>query len=497
MSSAGPVLAGMYPDPSVCRVGDDCYLVTSTFEYFPGVPIFHSRDLVRWRQIGHVLTRPSQLDLRGVASSRGIFAPTLRYGAGRFCLITTHVDRGNFIVTATRPEGPWSDPVWLDEEGIDPSLAFIGERVFYTRNGPGTDADHPFIYQGELAGLAVASELRAIWRGTGGIWPEAPHLYQRGEWWYLLTAEGGTSYGHSAVVARSADAYGPYVASPHGPLITHRDLPEHPVQATGHADFVDLPDGSSWAVLLGIRVAGGRHHHLGRETFLAPVQWGEDGWPQMGGLVAVARDGGRVRDEFDSRELAPEWVFVRNPDARTWSLGERPGHLRLWGSALTLGDAGSPALVCRRQGDFDATAATCVDFGPRAPGERAGMCVRASDDFHVALEVAGGEDGRRLELTETLAGNARVVAARELGDGPVTLGFRATAGEYTAFGGTGAATRDLGSVPARSLSAETIAALTGGNHFTGAMLGLLATGSGSRSTAPADFAWFEYVAGDG
>ena len=287
MEFENPVLPGMHPDPTICRVGRDFYLACSSFEYFPGVPIFHSRDLVGWRQIGHALTRRSQLDLSGVPSSDGIYAPTLRHHDGTFYLVTTLVGSGNFLVTAKHPRGPWSDPCWLDSDGIDPSLAFLDDRVYYTRNGPGADPDHPFVYQAELAWSGGVPSLvrkpRVIWRGTGGIWPEAPHLYRRGRWFYLLTAEGGTSYGHSVVVARSGRPYGPFVASPHGPLLTHRDRPRHAIQATGHADLVELDDGSTWAVLLGIRPAAGRNHHLGRETFLAPVAWG------YGRLAAACR----------------------------------------------------------------------------------------------------------------------------------------------------------------------------------------------------------------
>jgi alpha-N-arabinofuranosidase len=279
---SNPVLPGMHPDPTVCRVGRDFYLACSSFEYFPGVPLYTSRDLVHWTPIGHALTRRSQLDLRGVPSSGGIYAPTLRHHDGTFFLVATLVGRGNFVVTAPSPRGPWSNPVWLDEDGIDPSLAFLDGRVFYTRNGRGADREHPFVYQGELmlaSRPAIARIPRVVWRGTGGVWPEAPHLYRRGEWYYLVTAEGGTSYGHSVVVARGTDPYGPFEPSPHGPLLTHRDRPRLPIQGTGHADLVDLDDGTTWAVLLAIRPHGGRHHHLGRETFLAPVRWGEDGWP--------------------------------------------------------------------------------------------------------------------------------------------------------------------------------------------------------------------------
>jgi xylan 1,4-beta-xylosidase len=497
----------MHPDPSICRVGDDFYLASSSFEYFPGVPIYHSRDLVSWRLIGHALTRRSQLDLTGVRSSGGIYAPTLRHHQGVFYLVTTHVERGNFVVTARRPRGPWSDPEWLDTEGIDPSLAFLDDRVFYTRNGVGSDPDHPFVYQGELSWDAgaprIVRALRVIWKGTGGIWPEAPHLYRRGGFYYLVTAEGGTSYGHAVVVARSRRPYGPFEPSPHGPLLTHRDRPRHPVQATGHADLVDTDDGSTWAVLLGIRPGPGRHHHLGRETFLAPVTWDEDGWPRMPKVELVMADPrlprrpvrlAMPRDEFAARTLDRSWMFVRNPSARAWSLRERPGCLRLHGSAASLRDVASPALVCRRQQHLAVSATTCLEFEPRHVTEEAGLCIRANEDFHVALVVGLGGDGRELRLVQARAGRLRTLGRARVGRGPVTLRVEATPTEY-AFRGGVRRLEELGRLRTRDLSAETILKATGRHHFTGAVIGLFATGNGRASTEPADFHWFEYVPG--
>ena len=192
-----PVIRGFNPDPSICRVGNDFYLVTSSFEYFPGVPIYHSKDLVSWRLLGHVLSRDSQLDVRKSKSSGGIYAPTLRHDGKLFYMVTTHIDGGgNFYVTAERPEGPWSDPIWLDKDGFDPSFSFLDGTAYYTRAGKGSDFDHPLIYQGTLDTKAKKINVKPepIWPGTGGVWPEAPHLYQRGEYFYLMHAEGGTAY---------------------------------------------------------------------------------------------------------------------------------------------------------------------------------------------------------------------------------------------------------------------------------------------------------------
>jgi alpha-N-arabinofuranosidase len=496
----------MHPDPTICRVGRDFYLACSSFEYFPGVPVFHSRDLVTWRQVGHALTRRSQLDLTGERSSGGIYAPTLRHHEGTFYLVTTHVGRGHFVVTARHPRGPWSEPFRLDSDGVDPSLAFLDDRVYYTRNGKGADGDHPFVYQSELdlsAGSpALTRRPRVIWRGTGGIWPEAPHLYRRGRWYYLLTAEGGTSYGHSVVVARSTRPYGPFGPSPHGPLLTHRTRPRHPIQATGHADLVELDDGSTWAVLLGIRPAAGRHHHLGRETFLAPVEWGADGWPRMPALelemeAPPLRRGASpepgFRDEFDARALSVGWMFVRNPVRGSWSLRERPGFLRLHGLPGSLSDTGPLALVCRRQQHVDVTMRAQLELEPRHEGEEAGLCIRANEGFHAALLAGLGERGRELRLLQALNGQVRMLGRAPLTQGPVTLAVRATAREYTFSGGAGGALHRLGSVPTRDLSAETILRLSGSHHFTGATVAIFATGGGATSTVAADFGRFEYL----
>jgi xylan 1,4-beta-xylosidase len=471
------------------------------------VPIFHSRDLVNWRPIGHALTRKSQLDLTGTPSSGGIYAPTLRHHDGTFFLVTTHVARGHFVVTAANPRGPWSEPVWLAGDGIDPSLAFLDDCIFFTRNGRGSDADHPFIYQTELDWrrevFALMRKPRVIWKGTGGVWPEAPHLYRRADWYYLVTAEGGTSYGHSVVVARSRTPYGPFTPSPHGPLLTHRDRPRDPVQATGHADLVDLDDGSTWAVLLAIRPTAGRHHHLGRETFLAPVTWGDDGWPLMPRLEvrmtgpSLARSPVRTAPERVTfgPTLPRTWMFVRNPSRGRISLRERPGHLRLWGSEAGLSDMASPSLVCRRQQHFELTAQTRISFDPRRSDEQAGICVRASEQFHVALLVGRRDDGaRELRLVRTLNGRATTLGRLKLGRGDVTLEVRATPESYSFCGNVGGQLHELGHVATNALSAETILARTGRHHFTGAVLGLFATAE-RDATVPADFHWFAYAPG--
>ena len=241
---SNPILSGFYPDPSICRVGDDYYLVNSSFEYFPGVPIFHSKDLVHWRQIGYCLTRKSQVPLDRIQSSGGIYAPTLRYYDGTFYMVTTNVyGGGNFYVTAKNPAGLWSEPVWFHDGGIDPSLFFDDDgKVYYTRHegmGDGYIAQQFLnLETGRLEG-----PLKNIWRGTGGVWPEGPHLYKIRGKYFLMIAEGGTSYDHMVTIARSDSPFGPFESNPNNPILTHRNRTDHPIQALGHADFVETPDG--------------------------------------------------------------------------------------------------------------------------------------------------------------------------------------------------------------------------------------------------------------
>lgn len=272
-----PVLRGFHPDPSVCRVGGDYYLACSSFGYFPGVPVFHSRDLANWRLLGHALARPSQLPL--AAGTEGIFAPTLRHHDGRFYLITTNVGNGgNFFVTAETPAGPWSEPVWIDDAWFDPSLLFDHDgRVYYTRRG-GAEV----IVQSEIdpATGRLVSPLREIARGFVSPDCEGPHLYHIGEWYYLLLAEGGSRTGHMATIGRSRSPWGPFGGCPRNPVLTNRNLTNCPVRSVGHGDLFDASDGTWWAACHGTRHDSYETFSLaGRETFLVPVAWDADGWP--------------------------------------------------------------------------------------------------------------------------------------------------------------------------------------------------------------------------
>ena len=342
MQYQNPILPGFHPDPSICRVGDDFYLVTSSFEYFPGLPIYHSRDLVHWEQIGHCLTRDSQVHLvTGAPNCLNIYAPTIRYHDGLFYVIVTNVtgdNHGNFIITAKDPAGEWSDPIALPFPGIDPSLFFDEDgKVYYL----GTDGG---IYLSEMditTGAAIG-ETHWLWQGTANN-PEGPHLYKINGMYYLLLAQGGTELCHMAVLARSESILGPYEPCPHNPILTNIGQ-SLPIKAAGHADLVEDAEGNWWAVCLGIRpLAYPFRHNLGRETMLVPAKW-ENGWLYAGENGAVLPEftvahapkawaasgyvpGSAVTDEFQGETLHPMWNLIYNPV---------PGMVQCTGNGLEL-----------------------------------------------------------------------------------------------------------------------------------------------------------------
>jgi alpha-N-arabinofuranosidase len=503
-----PVISGFYPDPSICRVGDDYYTVHSSFEYFPGVPIFNSKDLVHWRQIGYCLTRESQLPLDKVRASGGIYAPTLRYHKGVFYMVTTNVDGGgNFYVTAANPAGPWSEPVWLDQSGMDPSLFFDDDgKVYYTRHegqGDGYIAQRTL----NLETGKLECPLKKIWGGTGGVWAEGPHLYKANGKYYLMISEGGTSYDHSVTVARSDSPWGPFESDPNNPILTHRNIPNHPIQVVGHADLVDTSDGW-WLVCLGVRPqpSGARFHHIGRETFLAPVAFNKEGWPVVNGngTIELTMPAPRLpqhtwerpsaRDDFDKSSLALQWNFLRNLYDGDWSLTERRGFLRLHGSAVTMSDKDSPAFVGRRQTDFNCVASTLLDFNPKEVNEEAGLVIRGNDKNHYDIGIILKDGKRQVLLRKVLKGKIiKPIKYVDIGAGPVVLSVKATplTYEFSCKSAKGEA-QVLGTAKTKDLSVEEIG-FEDGMCFTGDYFGMYATGNGQKSSTPADFDWFEYV----
>ncbi len=489
-----PILTGTYPDPSICRVGSDYYLVVSSFCYFPGVPIFHSRDLVHWRQIGHCLTRPSQLNVVGVASAHGIFAPTIRYHDGRFYMVTTLVGGGgNFYVHTEDPAGEWSDPIWVDVDGIDPTLFFDDDgRVYLVSTSEPPQGI--YLIEIDLATGKGISERNMIWTGTGGRHPEAPHIYRHNGYYYLLISEGGTSYGHCITIARSKHLWGPYESCPDNPIFSHQNHYDHPIQATGHADLVTDEAGNWWMICLAIRPTTlyFQSHHLGRETMLAPVSWNEDGWLVInnGQLLEFEMDAPlppahvwdvpAPRDDFDAPELALDWNFIRNPRPNMYSLTERVGHLRLYGNANTL-DTLHPTFVGRRQREFVSVISASLQFDPQAHGEEAGISIYQTEIHHYEVGMMHDSGVRWLFVRLRNGDVTAVVAKIQWESSQVVLMIHSTATHYRlGYADDKGVFHPLATAQTRYVSSEIA------GSFTGVWLGMYVVGA-----THADFDWFE------
>ena len=415
-----PILAGFHADPSIVRANDRFYLVNSSFTYFPGIPVMESIDLVHWKQIGNVIDRPTQLDFDGLSVSRGIFAPAIEYHDGMFYVVTTAVDSGgNFIATARDPAGPWSDPHWLPSvEGIDPSLFFDEDGAVYLINndvppGPQRYEGHRAIWmqQIDLAAFKPVGPRRVLIDGgvepaKNPMWSEGPHIYKRGGWYYLSDAEGCTGPQHSQVVLRSREVWGPYLPYTGNPILTQRDLADDrplPITNAGHADLVEGPDGSWWAVFLASRNYQRRHYNTGRETYLLPVQW-RDGWPViipaeqpipyvvkapswMQGDASQAPSTGNFadRDDFDAATLGTGWLQVRVPKQAWADLGLRPGSLAVHPLPEYLDTLRNPAFLGRRQQHLRFEAST--DMTRPATGVAAGLAAFQSESYWYFLGV--------------------------------------------------------------------------------------------------------------
>jgi xylan 1,4-beta-xylosidase len=391
------LIPGFNPDPSIVRVEDDYYLVTSSFEYRPALPVYHSRDLVEFDLVGHVVDRPGML-ADGVRTGGGLWAPTIRFHDSRFHVIVTDaMGRGNLLFTAEDPRA-WSEPTPLaDVKGIDPDLAWDDDGTCYvTFSGLHLEPprDHRGIQQMQVdleTGRPI-EEPRAMWSGTGLMFPEAPHLYHIGDWWYLMIAEGGTERGHAVSIARSESPTGPFVGCPTNPILSARST-IRPVQNTGHGDLVVAPDGTWRMVLLGVRTAGATRAFspLGRESFITTVDW-VDGWPvvdpvELGDDVPAPS----FSDDFDAATLGLEWVGVRRLPGEVSSISD--GVLYLSGEGRTMDDL-APAFVGRRQRRLDARISTSVV----SRGGVGGLTIRYDEEHHYDLEIDGWDLVTRARL---------------------------------------------------------------------------------------------------
>jgi len=513
-----PILPGFYPDPSICRVGEDYYLVNSSFSFFPGVPIFHSTDLSHWKQIGHILDRPSQLNLTNQWISAGIYAPSIRYHKGTFYMITTLMpDGGNFFVTAKNPVGPWTEPTWLhDIKGIDPSFFFDNDgKAYIVNNGP--VADGKPLYDGHRSlwvqefnldtQKPVGKRVEIVNGGTDiskkPIWIEGPHIFNKDGYYYLLCAEGGTSLGHSQVIFRSKSIWGPYEVFPGNPILTQRDMPEdrdNPVTCTGHADFVQTPNGDWVAIFLGCQPYEGEFFNTGRQTFIQNVDWKGE-WPIIlkkgatvpdnvtlplkpkAGAISFREYSAKWRDDFNDPKLNLDWNFIRTPK-ETWynidhdalSINARP---------ISIDEVGNPSFIGRRlqfaKSEFSASVSL-----EKGKDMEAGIVAFQNEKFFYKMVVEQFGKKNYLKVSSATTEFAKVELPNYTPGSPVFLKMKMLNNKFEcAFSFDEKAWNSIaGELDGKHLSTK----VSGG--YIGAYFGLY---SYAKAPAKAKFDWAKYL----
>jgi alpha-N-arabinofuranosidase len=530
-----PILPGFYPDPSIVKVGTDYYLINSSFSYFPGIPIFHSKDLNNWKQVGNVIDRPSQMDFMGERLTRGLFAPAINYNKGIYYITCTDIDNiGNFVITATNPAGPWSDPVVIPEvRGIDPSLFFDQDRAYIVYNSEAPHSKSLYeghrtvrMYELDVKTLKVkGAEIQLVNGGVDiskkPVWIEGPHIYKRGGFYYLLAAEGGTSVNHSQVAFRSDKATGPFVPYEKNPILTQKGLDpnrKNPVTSTGHADLVEGPDGETYAVFLGVRPYEGDYYNTGRETFIAPVSWTNDwpvinpdheevqyaydvkfpvGKPENGSVQKdrAAQNGNFTVKHDLTSEPDLSLLFLRTKDTSWYRTGKDGLTLSLL--PQTSMDLANPAFVGRRQQHLICEASTEMDFRPQAENEKAGFMM-LQDEFHFYF-IGKSVNKAGMPVVQLFRGNPEQKSMDLITDAPLPdntgkLSFKISAqnDKYLfSYALKKGEWKQLGSaMDAKFLSTK----VAGG--FIGSLFGLYATSSHVPSTNQATFSSLEYSGND-
>jgi len=526
-----PILQGGYPDPSICKVGDTFYIVNSSFEYFPGLPIHKSKDLINWELIGYGLHRKEQcekeVNLIDIQSDGGIHAPTIRHHKGTFYIITTNVyynekekttDFINFIITAKNPEGPWSEPHVLDgAPGIDPDIFFDEDgKVWYvgthSPENPNFDGEGEiWLQEIDLENWRLIGERYFLWRGAcGGVWVEGPHMYKKDNRYYLMVAEGGTSFNHAVMIAVSESIKGPYISNERNPILSTRHLSyDNWVHSTGHADLIELDDGRWYMVALGIRGDEDRGSNMGRETHLVPVQWEREPfwwkekkyeWP------VVAPQTGRVErttqvpfqgtsqkrkllfhDNFDGSDLNLQWNFRRVPLDNVYSIKASEGNLRLFLKPEVIRERGRASLMGFRQSESDFQYEAKMNFEPESNNSEAGISLFQKDNnyFTFTLIKKDNKNIIQLKLTEPNK-NPQLISEKNIPNynGEIIFQVKSEYNSYSFY-------------YALNGSEFQFLEKTRSNHilskkYTGAYLGIYATSNGTKSKEYADFDWVSY-----
>jgi xylan 1,4-beta-xylosidase len=529
-----PIFPGFFPDPAIYKVEDDYYLVNSTFSFFPGVPLFHSKDLVNWRQLGHILDRPEQIDVEGLGVSEGIFAPSIQYHNGVFYMLTTLVGKGgNFVVTATNPEGPWSNPTWLRAvQGIDPSIFFDDDGksyILYNGDAP----DRKPLYSGHRTirmiefdhkNLETIGKDRILVDGGVNIeekpvWIEGPHIYKTRGYYFLCAAEGGTSVNHSQVIFRTKDINDTFIPYEGNPILTQRHMDPNrpnPISATGHADLVETKNGEWWAVFLATRPYDLEdHYNIGRETFLAPVKWTDDDWPIINpDHEAVQYSYPRpelpehpfedhfplsgnftLEDNFDKEKLEDYWFFLRVPKEQWHQIDESKAILSMKVRPETAFGSSNPSLILRRQQHNHGHALLEMDFEAETQHEKAGLMVFQNDTHHLLLCQSKNEKGEQVAqlLKSTKQEDYELLAEKTL-DNPgekLTLKVAFNKANYTF------SLKENGEwYPLHEFKEGQFLSTREAGGFVGVTMGPYATSSGQPSSNKAHFYNFTYVGED-
>lgn len=476
MKYTNPVIPGFYPDPSVCFANGKYYLVASTFQYFPGVALFESDDLVNWEQTGYVLTRPNQVMLKNINSSGGVFAPTIRYNDGRFYMVTTNdTTHENFYVYTDDIHGEWSDPITVDQGGIDPSLYFEDGRTYFMSNGA-DDEGKGGVVQCEIdikTGRKLTKS-KCIWQGSGGRYLESPHLYKIGDWYYLMAAEGGTEYGHMITLARSKSVWGEFENCPHNPILTNRNKAPYLIQGIGHGDLVFDKSGNLFILSLGFRQIHMwmPYHNLGREVFLTPARLTADGWIEAG-IDGTTDESYEIAGDFTQKPLKDytfattdfniDWCYLRTPDMANYTLTK--DKVTLKGTDITLDDIDSPTFIALRQREhkFD------LSCDVTSKGGEGGITIYMDENEHYEIAVRRCDAGYEAILRLNIGGIKHVQNSRLLADSKARLIIEGDNLNYTFKVQEGeSAPVTLGTGRTKYITSE----VSGG--FTGAMIGLYA-----------------------
>ena len=528
---SNPIIRGGYPDPSICKVGDTFYLVNSSFEYFPGLPIHKSKDLVNWELIGYGLHRKSQVDsivnLIDVQSNGGIHAPTIRHKDGVYYIITTNVyydekqkkaEMVNFIITAKNPAGPWSDPIHiLGAPGIDPDLFFDDNgKVWYVGNqmpeNPNFNGEGEiWLQELDINEFKLVGEKYLLWRGAcGGVWAEGPHMYKKDGRYYLLIAEGGTSFNHAVMVAISDNVQGPYISNPRNPIITSRHLSyDNWVNSTGHGDIIELDDGRNYMVLLGIRNQIERGSNMGRETFLAPITWEREPfewketkhlWPVVSpktGRIELSNDfvfnnsiqniETSFKDNFESDILNLKWNFRRYPIENIFHLNKNDKRLNLICHPNQIKERGRAALLGFKQTESSFEYLTQMHFEPNTNGSEAGISFFQKDDNYINFTLI--KDNGKHYLQAYVVKNGELISTKkehlEQFKGQIKFKVIADREAYKLYFLTKGTHFNLfATLDGSSLKS---------NGYTGAHLGLYATSNGNKTKDSASFDYVNYL----